>query len=617
MSTVEKRPFQAEIQQLLDIVIHSLYTDREVFVRELVSNAADACEKLRFLQSSGQAIADAADKVLGITVVPDEAAGTLTITDTGVGMTEAELVENLGTIAHSGTKAFLKQLAEQQKPDTRLIGQFGVGFYSAFMAAKKVTVLTRSFREGEPGFKWTSDGAGGYEIEAAADAERGTKLVLELKDDAKDFLKEETLERVIKRYSNFVAFPIELGGKRINTIQAIWARSKNDVKEEEYNEFYKYIGHDSDEPQYRLHFSADAPISIQALLFVPKRSFEALGLVRQELEVHLYCKKVLIETKAKGLLPDWLRFVRGVVDSEDLPLNVSRERMQDSELIKKLNKALTNRFLKFLNDEAERNPEQYEKFYKEHHRFLKEGVLSDWDHREALGKLLRFQSSATEEGKSSSLADYLKRMPEGQTEIYYLAAANREAAASSPYYEVFKARGYEVLFLDDPAEEFVLERLSSFEGKSLTAAETANLTVEQPPAPEGSLTEEQSKSLADWLKERLAGAVREVRPSSRLVDSPAVAIESDSMMTATMRRTLRAVNKDKDSMIGDAPDFEFNPRHPMIVKLEGMRLKNPDLAGQIAEQVLDNARISAGMLEDPRAMLKRINGLMEELLKKE
>ena len=617
MSTVERRPFQAEIQQLLDIVIHSLYTDREVFVRELISNAADACEKLRFLQSSGQAAADDAGKVLGITVVPDEAAGTLTITDSGIGMTEAELVENLGTIAHSGTKAFLKQLAEQQKPDTRLIGQFGVGFYSAFMAAKKVTVWTRSYRDGEPGFKWTSDGAGGYEIETAPDLERGTKLVLELKEDAKDFLQESTLERVIKRYSNFVAFPIELGGKRINTIQAIWARSKSDVKDEEYNEFYKYIGHDSEEPLFRLHFSADAPISIQALLFVPQRSFEALGLVRQELEVNLYCKKVLIETKAKGLLPDWLRFVKGAVDSEDLPLNVSRERMQDSDLIKKLNKALTNRFLKFLNDEAEKNPEQYAKFYKEHHRFLKEGVLSDWDHREALGKLLRFQSSATEEGKTSSLAEYIKRMPEGQTEIYYLAAANREAAASSPYYEVFKARSFEVLFLDDPAEEFVLERLSSFDGKSLTAAEKANLTVEQPPAPEGSLTEEQSKSLAEWLKERLVGVVHDVRPSNRLVDSPAVAIESDSMMTATMRRTLRAVNKDKDSMIGDPPDFEFNPRHPMIVKLDGLRQKNGDLAAQIAEQVLDNARIAAGMLEDPRAMLKRINSLMEELLKKE
>ncbi|HTI70293.1 MAG TPA: molecular chaperone HtpG [Candidatus Limnocylindria bacterium] len=617
MSTVERRPFQAEIQQLLDIVIHSLYTDREVFVRELVSNAADACEKLRFLQSSGEGTVFESEKALGITVVPDEEAATLTIADTGVGMTEAELVENLGTIAHSGTKAFLKQLADNQKPDTRLIGQFGVGFYSAFMAAKKVTVFTRSFREGESGWKWTSDGAGGYEIEPATDVPRGTKIVLELKDDAKDFLKEGTLERVIKRYSNFVTFPIELGGKRLNTVQAIWARSKNDVKDEEYNEFYKYIGHDSDEPLYRLHFTADAPLSIQALLFVPQRSFEAIGLVRQESEVHLYCKKVLIEPKAKGLLPEWLRFVKGVVDSEDLPLNVSRERMQDSELMKKLSRALTNRFLKFLNDEAEKNAEQYDKFYKEHHRFLKEGVLSDWDHREALGKLLRFQSSTTESGKMTSLAEYVKRMPSDQTEIYYLAAANRDAAETSPYFEVFKSRSYEVLFLDDPAEEFVLERLSSFDNKSLTAAEKANLTVVQPPAKEGELTEEQSKSLSEWLKEKLAGSVHDVRSSNRLVDSPAVAIESDSMMTATMRRTLRAVNKDKGGMDNEPPDFEFNPRHPMIVKLEGLRQKNSDLAVQIAEQVLDNARISAGMLEDPRAMLKRINGLLEQLLNKE
>jgi len=346
ISQPEQHSFQAEIQQLLSIVIHSLYTDREVFVRELVSNAADACEKLRFLQASGQSPTGVSDPSISITA--NEAESTLTIADTGIGMNRDELVQNLGTIAHSGTKSFLKALAEQQKPDTRLIGQFGVGFYSAFMVAKQVTVVTRSQAAGSEGWKWTSEGGNGYTLESAPDATPGTQITLSLKDEAKEFAQAGNLERIVKRYSNFVAFPLELDGKRVNTVQAIWARSKNEVKEEEYTEFYEYLAHDNEAPKYRLHFTADAPIAIQALLFVPSRSLEMPGMVRQESEVHLYCRKVLIDAKPKGLLPEWLRFVRGVVDSEDLPLNVSRERMQDSDLMRKLSKALTNRFLKHL-----------------------------------------------------------------------------------------------------------------------------------------------------------------------------------------------------------------------------------------------------------------------------
>jgi len=475
--TTEKHQFQAEIQQLLDIVVHSLYTDKEIFVRELISNGADACEKLRFTQSSGQTVYQP-EISPGMAIATDEKAQTITFTDTGIGMTRDELVENLGTIAHSGTKAFLKQLAQDKKPDATLIGQFGVGFYSAFMVAKKVTVYTRSAQADGQSWKWTSEGMGGYEIEAAGDLPRGTKIVLDLKDDAKEFAGEGTVEQIIKRYSSFIQFPIELNGKRLNTVQAIWARSKSDIKEEEYNEFYQYVGHDHEAPMYRLHFSADAPLAIQALLFVPQRNFETLGMGRQESEVNLYCKKVLIQAKAKGLFPEWLRFLKGVVDSEDLPLNISRETMQDTSLMQKLNKVLTGRFLKFLEEQSEKDAAGYETFYEQYNRFIKEGVVTDFAHKDALGKLLRYESSALEAGKLTSLSDYVKRISGDQKEIYWLLAPNREAAEASPYFEVFKARKYEVLFMYDPWDEFVMEHLYAFEEKSLRAAEKAELNLE-------------------------------------------------------------------------------------------------------------------------------------------
>jgi molecular chaperone HtpG len=611
ISQPEQHSFQAEIQQLLSIVIHSLYTDREVFVRELVSNAADACEKLRFLQASGQS--PTGDSGPSITITANEAESTLTIADTGIGMNRDELVQNLGTIAHSGTKAFLKALAEQQKPDTRLIGQFGVGFYSAFMVAKQVTVVTRSQAAGSEGWKWTSEGGNGYTLESAPDAAPGTQITLSLKDEAKEFAQAGNLERIVKRYSNFVAFPLELDGKRVNTVQAIWARSKNEVKEEEYKEFYEYLAHDNEAPKYRLHFTADAPIAIQALLFVPSRSLEMPGMVRQESEVHLYCRKVLIESKPKGLLPEWLRFVRGVVDSEDLPLNVSRERMQDSDLMRKLSKALTNRFLKHLAEEADKDAAAYDGFYSEYHRFLKEGVLSDWENQAALAKLVRYESSATEAGKKTSMADYVKRMPEGQKDIYYLLAKDRAAAEASPYFEVFRARKFEVLFVDDPIDEFVMDRLREFDSKSITAAEKAELDVEEA-SKEGALSDDEATSLAGWLKLTLGEAVHEVRSSKRLVDSPVVALDSDKYMTASMRRTLKSMGR--DAMAGEdaAPDLEINPRHPVIVKLNQLRQNDAALAGLVAEQMNDQARLASGRLEDPRAMLQRMNALLSKVV---
>ncbi len=613
MSSSESHHFQAEIQQLLDIVIHSLYTDKEIFVRELISNAADACERLRFNLSTSRPVYQP-DIAPAITVTTDDKTGTISVADSGVGMTHGELVENLGTIAHSGTKAFLKQLAEDKKPDLALIGQFGVGFYSAFMVAKRVTVVSRSFLPEDQGWQWTSEGAGGYELVPATDLPRGTKVTLDLKDDAKEFAQAATVERIIQRYSSFVPFPIELNGKRLNTIQAIWARNKNEIKDEEYNQFYTFVGHDHDKPLFRLHFTADAPLAIQALLFVPARNFETLGMGRIDSEVNLYCRKVLIQARAKGLFPDWLRFLKGVVDSEDLPLNISRESMQDTSLMQKLNQVLTSRFLKFLDEQAEKDPTAYDKFYSEYQRFLKEGIVTDFTHREPLGKLLRYESSALEKGKLTSLAEYVKRMPAEQKEIYCLLAPNRGAAESSPYFEVFRGRKFEVLFLYDAWDEFVIEHLHTFDGKAVRLAEKADLNLGDAAKKDSALPEDAAKSLAQWLKQALGDKVGEVRVSQRLVESPAVVVDPDKFMTSSMRRILKAVKKEGEEAAPIKYDLEINPAHPILARLDAMRQKDASLASSVAEQILDNARVAAGLLEDPRPMLNRLNQLLEKIL---
>jgi molecular chaperone HtpG len=616
MATAEKHAFQAEIGQLLEIVTHSLYTDKEIFVRELISNAADASEKLKFMQTSGAEVFQA-ETPLTITVATDDQAKTITITDAGIGMTRPELIENLGTIAHSGSRAFLERM-KANAGDANLIGQFGVGFYSAFMVGDKVTVYTRSYRPEEEGCIWTSDGSGGYEIETAPDLARGTRIVVHLKESESEYAGESRVEQIIKHYSNFVPFPIELNGKPVNTVQALWTKNKSEIQEDDYTEFYKYIAHDTDAPLYKLHFSADAPLAIRALLFVPEKNFELLTMHRAEPEVHLYCRKILIQARAKGLFPEWLRFLRGVVDSEDLPLNISRESMQDSALMRKLNDVLTKKVIRWLDDEAKGDAEKYAKFFAQHGHCLKEGVATDYTHREALAKLLRFASSHTEGGKATSLPDYVGRMPEAQKEIYYLLAASREAAEASPYYEVFRARGYEVLFLTEPRDEFVMDHLANFDGKRLVSAEKADLQIEsdQPHA----LSDDDARLLATFMKETLGARVEEVRVSKRLTGSPAVVLDKDTHMTTSMRRVMKAIQSQSREGGADPeafetkPDLEINPDHPAIVALEKKRHSDAALAGQVAEQIFDSAMVAAGLLEDPRAMLARINSLLERVL---
>jgi TNF receptor-associated protein 1 len=607
----QKFEFQAEIKQLLDIVIHSLYTEKEIFVRELVSNASDALEKLRHTQITEKEIFDEKAE-LEISLTTDDKAKTLTIQDYGIGMTRDELVKNLGTIAHSGSKQFLKALGENGAKNSNLIGQFGVGFYSAFMVAKSVKVYSKSWRATEPGHVWSSDGSGSYEVEEVADLRRGSKIVIELKDDCGDYSADWKIKEILERYSAFVSFPIKLNDKHINTVQALWLRSKNEIKDEEYTEFYKFQAHAHDEPRLRLHFSADAPLAINALLFVPKDNSEKFGMSRLEASVSLYCRKVLIDAKPKDLLPEWLRFMKGVIDSEDLPLNISRETMQDRSLIEKLNKVVTKRFLKFLSEEAEARPDAFNEFYTEFGIFLKEGAAMDYTHKEQLTKLLRFESSLTDKGKTTSLADYVTRMGAEQKEIYYLVGPNRAALESGPYLEGFKARNLEVIFCYEAVDEYVMSNVREFDGKKLTAADHADVKLSDLPKPEGALSEDDTKKLTAWLKETLGARVEEVKASDRLVDSPALAVNADKFMSPQMRRMMKAMKKDG----ADEPvkvTLEINPRSVVMKRLFETHATSPDKAKLVAEQILDNSLISAGLLDDATPMVARLYKLLESV----
>lgn len=617
-NTTERHEFQAEVKQVLDIVVHSLYTDKEIFVRELISNASDASEKLRHTQITESDIYDA-DLELEIQVTSDEEKGQITIQDFGIGQTREELIENLGTIAHSGSKAFLNALKESGERNENLIGQFGVGFYSAFMVAEKVDVFTRTWHAEGESLRWSSDGSGAYEIEATEGERRGTRIVLHLKEEFKEFAKKDRLEGIIKNYSTFVQFPIKIAGEELKTVQALWLKSKSDITEDEYKEFYKFQAKAFDEPRFWLHFSADAPLEIHSLLFAPTENMEGFGFGRMEPGVALYCRKVLIDSEPKNLLPDWLRFLRGVVDSADLPLNISRESMQDSSLIQKLNKVITKRFLKLLEDKAAKEPETYDDFWSKFGLFLKEGVTTDFTHREQLLKLLRFESSYTEDGKTTSLADYLSRAHENQKEIYFLSGPSRESIENGPYLEAFKARNIEVLYMIEPVDEFVTNHARSFEEKNFVSADSDELDLNAI-APETdsdkseALESETSEALCQFIKESLGESVGEVKASDRLIGSPAMIVNGDKMMTAQMRKMMKAMQQDGGMMGAEAPaKLQINPRHPLVKNLAELRESDADLAQLISHQIFDNARMAAGLIEDPATMLQRNYTLLEKL----
>lgn len=620
----ESREFQAEVKKILDIVIHSLYTEREIFLRELISNAADALERFRHQKLTATDVADP-DLPLEISISVDKDKHLLTVTDTGIGMDRGELETNLGTIAHSGTRTFLSQLAEGTK-DVNLIGQFGVGFYAAFMVASRVTVASRSFRLDDPGHVWASDGAGTYTIAPAQDLKRGTSITLELKEDAKEFADAERVKRIVKQYSSFVPFPIAVDGEAVNTVQALWTKSKNEITPEEYTEFYKYIANAFDEPLTRLHFDTDAPLAIKALLFVPQENFEQFGFGRMEPGVNLYCQRVLIEQRSKTILPEWLRFLKGVIDSEDLPLNISRQALQDSSLVRKINSVVTKRFLKHLEETAKDDAETYGKFWAGFGGFLKEGVVSDFTHRESLGRLLRFESSHTEPGKLTSLAEYVARMAEGQKDIYYIHGPNRETIEAGPYIEAFRKRSLEIIYTMEPIDDFVMGHLHEFGGKKLVSADRADLELPDAPkeknagekAPDkDDLTKEAAQDLAAWMKGVLGGSVKEVKESKRLEDSPAMIVNPDAHVTSSMERIMRAAGSTRGSIPASPKTLEINPRHALIKGLANLRGKDEAFARVVAEQIFDNAMVQAGLLVEPRNMVERTYRILERTVASE
>jgi molecular chaperone HtpG len=616
----ERHAFQAEIRQLLDIVIHSLYTEREIFVRELISNAADALEKFRHEALIHPDLPER-DRELEVRIALDDQAKSFSISDSGIGMTREEIVTNLGTIAHSGTKAFLSRLSESGGRDVNLIGQFGVGFYSAFMVAKKVTVETRSYHSDpekgdSQGWVWESDGSGEYTLAPREGLSHGTTITIELKDDAAEFANESRIKGIIRHFSSFVAFPVFLKGERVNTVQALWTRPKAEIKEEEYTEFYRFVANASDDPLLRLHFSADAPLAINALLFVPPDNFERLGFGRVKPGVDLYCRKVLILRHPEELLPEWMRFLRGVIDSEDLPLNISREMLQDNRLVRKLSNVISGRFIKFLEEQSKNDPDKFAQFYKTYGSFLKEGVTQDFVHGKDLARLLRFESSTTEKGATTTLTDYVARMKDDQKEIYYINGPSREAIEAGPYIEAFRARGIEVLYTHEPIDDFVLSTLGEFEEKHFVSADSGDLHLpgEEPEQAGEALAESDGWALCGWLKTALGDRVREVKISHRLVDSPAVAT-TEGPMSSAMQRVMMAVNRG-----GEAPGMmrlEINPRHGLVRRLHALRSSDEAFAKELAEQLLDNALLAAGLLMDPRGMVARMNRLLERAAGKE
>jgi len=617
MSAVQQpQAFQAEVRQLLDIVVHSLYTDREIFIRELVSNASDAMEKLQHLQATEKAIYQA-DQEFKVEITTDEEAKTLTIQDFGIGMTREELVENLGTIAHSGTKAFLEAAKENGGDPSALIGRFGVGFYSVFMAGESVKVTTHSWREDGESLLWESDGVSGYTIEDASDAERGCKIVIQLKDEHKEFATEDRVKAVLKRYSNFVQFPILVNGTRVNEVEALWLKNKSDITDEQYTEFYKFAGHAFDEPRFRMHFSADAPLAMNALLFVPDDNMERMGFGQTEAGVSLYCRRVLIDEKPEGILPEWLRFLKGVIDSADLPLNISRESMQDSALVKKIGDVVTKRFLKFLDKEAGKDVAKYKEFYERFNRFIKEGLITDYTHREPLMKLLRAESSMNDAGELTSLADYVTRMKDGQEEIYYQLGSSRDVIEAGPYVEGFKARGIEVLYFFEPIDEYVFNQLSEFDGKKFVAVNSASAKVDEMDTTSvderEALSDDEIKSLAEWMKETLGDKVGEVRSGKRLVNSPAAAMTPNDQISPQMRQMFKAMGQEAPD--GGKVELELNPRHDLIKELAKARETKPELAKLLGEQLLDQSLLSAGLLEDQRGLVERGLKIMEAALR--
>jgi molecular chaperone HtpG len=492
-----------------------------------------------------------------------------------------------------------------------MIGQFGVGFYSVFMVADRVDVFTHSWRTGEPSLRWSSDGREGYEMEEVESQSRGARMVIHLKEEYAEYAKESRIKDLLNKYSNFVAFPILLNGERVNQVEALWLKAKGEVSEKEYEDFYQFTAKAWDKPRFTMHFTADAPLDIHALLFLPEENQERFGFGAMQPGVALYCKRVLIDPQPEGLLPEWLRFVRGVIDSADLPLNISRESMQDSALVKKLGQVVTKRLLKFLEKKASDDPEPYREFYQGFSRFIKEGIVSSHEHREALAGLLRFESSMTEGDALSSFDDYIARMKDGQSDIFYLAGTNRAVMESGPYLEAFKARGLEVAYFTEGVDEFVFESLGNYRDKKLVRADQADIELEETALEGESMAASDVEALQSWWKESMGEQLKEVKTGMRLIGSPVAALVPEDSPNPQMRAMMKAMGQDIPPV---KPVLEINPRHPLVKKLASLRTEKPEIAGLVAQQLVDQAMLSAGLVEHPQQLASRMNEILEKIL---
>lgn len=616
----EQYTFQAETQQVLNILIHSLYTDREIFLRELISNASDALNRIQFEQLTNQNVLDP-DAPLEIRLTVDEEAGTLTLSDSGIGMTHDEVIDSLGTIAKSGAKAFIE--AVKDNPNTvvqDVIGQFGVGFYSVFMVADKVEVVSRSFQPDAAAIKWQSDGGNTYTIEPAEREHRGTDIIIYLKEEAKEFANGWTLKDIIRRHSNYIAFPIYVDDDEnaVNKQTAIWRQDPKEVTDEEYDNFYKMYTMDFGGALHRIHMRADVPLQFYALLFVPSTGEQNMFSPRKEAGLQLYARKVLIQDYCKDLLPEYLSFVQGVVDSEDLPLNVSRESVQASRVMANLQKSITRKVLGELKRMAEKDTEQYLEIFEQFGRYLKQGVVVSPEDKDDVQQLLYFTSSHDDDPDSfHSLADYVSRMADGQDDIYYVIADDFTSARRSPHLDAFRQRGIEVLYFTDPVDTAMLMGLTEYQGHKLRNVDEADIDLKDV----GTVTEDEQpqeepletatfEALRDRFAHVLGQRVKGVRESKTLVGSPARLVSDETGAAREMFRINRLLDKDYQLPI---KTLELNPRHPLMHNLVHILDANADspVVNVVIEQVFENALLQDGIHPDPAAMTDRLTLLMQ------
>jgi molecular chaperone HtpG len=610
------KEFQAETKQVLRLVIHSLYSHKEIFLRELISNASDACEKLRF-EAIAQPDLLGADS-LSVTLTPDSAAKTLTIKDNGVGMSEAEIIDNLGTIARSGTKKFLETLSGDSAKDAQLIGQFGVGFYSAFIVADKVTVLSK--RSDTPAVRWDSDGEGQYQIQVSGKTDRGTEVILHLRDEDKEFLEPARLRQLVRKYSDHLSIPVILktgdSAETLNQAKAFWTRPKSELKDEDYQAFYKHLTHDSEDARVWAHNKVEGNIEYTSLLYLPKRAPFDLFEREQKGGIHLYVKRVFIMDKAAELLPPYLRFMRGLVDSSDLPLNVSRELLQNNRTVEKIKSALVKRSLDLLEDLAANKPQEYAEFWKTFGAVLKEGIIDDPAQKIRIAKLLRFNSTAENSDAPGAAAPevtleaYVSRMKPDQKAIYYLTADSLTAARNSPHLEGFRAKGMEVLLLTDRIDEWVAAHLHDFEGKTLAnVASSAADVASAIETPEKAAAESAFKNTLDRLGKSLLGKIASAQVSARLTDSPAVLVAGEFGMSLRMGRILKQAGQ--NNPFATLPILEVNPKHPLVERLR--QTQDDAYFSDLAHVLYDQAMLAeGGELDDPAIFVRRVNRLIVE-----